>query len=51
VQIRALIEDGLDPAGKKFVYLEDPLQRLYDEIKGVSGGLVRDGDIRVSGRL
>jgi hypothetical protein len=47
-QIRSLIKNGLDPAGKKFVYVEDPLQGLYNQIKGVSGGLVRDGHIVVN---
>jgi len=41
-KIRSLIENGLDPEGKKFVYVQDPLRRLYDQIKGVSGGLVTD---------
>jgi hypothetical protein len=41
-QIRSQIEGGLDPAGKKFVYAQVPLRRLYDEIKGKSGSLVRD---------
>jgi len=40
--ILSLIEDGLNPEGKKFVYAQDPLRRLYDQIKGKSGGLVRD---------
>ena len=47
-QIRSLIKNGLDPAGKKFVYVEDPLQGLYNQIKGVSGGLVRDGNTLVN---
>ena len=46
-QIRVLIEDGLDPEGKKFVYAQDPLRRLYDQIKVKSGGLVRDGNTSV----
>ena len=48
-QIRALIEGGLDPEGKKFVYTEDPLRRLYDQIKGKSGSLVRDDNAVVNG--
>ena len=47
-QIRSLIKNGLDPAGKKFVYAEDPLQGLYNQIKGVSGRLVRDGHTLVN---
>lgn len=41
-QIRAHIEGGLDPEGKKFVYMDDPLQSLYESIKRVSGPLVKD---------
>jgi hypothetical protein len=38
-QIRDLIEAGLDPEGRKFVYVEDPLTRLLKEIEGTSRGL------------
>ena len=41
-QIESLIEEGLDPMGKKFVYVEDPLQRLYQEIVSAGSGLVQD---------
>jgi hypothetical protein len=41
-QIESLIEKGLDPAGRKFVYVEDPLQRLYQEIVSAGSGLVQD---------
>ena len=41
-QIESLIEGGLDPEGKKFVYTQDPLQRLYEQILGKSGSLVCD---------
>lgn len=46
--IQTLIEDGLDPEGKQFVYAQDPLRRLYDQIKGKSGGLVRDDNVSVN---
>jgi hypothetical protein len=48
-QIESLIEQGLDPTGKKFVYVEDPLQSLYEQIAGKSGSLVRDDNATVNG--
>jgi hypothetical protein len=41
-QVESLIADGLDPTGRKFVYVEDPLQRLYEEIVAAGNRLVKE---------